>query len=225
MLRHSSVITKWIFGILQSTGAWFITNFIYILLVLNLLFVRNIAEVNTIIVTALALIPFVLTPGILAAFASARRFFNESNALSYWQTIRTAYTTNYRLAMKTGFVYLAGLIICYASYIFYGQWGIMGEIIPMIVAFLGTFLYLFILAYESDREEQFWHYWRNGFLLLIRHPMLMLFMMAESGLVVYFCHFLLPLLLFVAPGAVALIVMYFYRQCVQAEEHKSRGRR
>lgn len=218
--KQAGFIGTWGWRIIRGSLFWFLGNFVYGYLILNMLFAENIHEVGTLVITAVVLLPFVFAPGTVAAFSCVRSMYDSGNSRPLLQVFKTSYFKNYRIAFSNGLVYVIGIFILYASYWYYGQWTAIGYILPIVLMVVLTVIFLFVLMYTSDREETIKQYWKNSVLLLLNHPMFALFMGTECFFVIFFCHYIGALLLFVAPGSILLIVHHFYGACVQAEKGK-----
>lgn len=217
--KQISFLGKWGWNIIRGSLFWLLGNIPYIFLVLNGLVAETVDEIATLVLTGIILIPFVFSPGTVATFSCVRAFNNEQTE-SLWQIYKESYKKNYRMSLNHGLFYVMGLFITYAAYWYYGSYHIVGRLIPIFIFLILSLLFLFVLVYTSDREETFLNYWKIGGLLLINHPMFSLFMGTEIVFVLYFCHYIGALLLFVSPGATFLIVYYFYNESVKAELKK-----
>ena len=217
--KQANFIGTWVWRVLRASFFWIIGNIVYVFLGMNFLMAETIDEMGTLVVTGWLLIPFLFAPGTVAAFSCVRKFFNETEP-AFFQVDKIAYKKNKKVAIQHGIVYVLISFILYAAYWYYGRFGFVGKLIPAFLLVLVTLLFAFILAYTSDRKEKLIDYWKLGGLLLVNHPLFVLFMTAEIFLVLYFCHYIGALLLFVAPGAVLLIVHYFYQEGVKAEVKK-----
>lgn len=217
---HAVTITSWTFALFKGTVAWLVTNFLYVALSTNFFVIKNLAEIKTLVVTFIFLIPFIFAPGMVATFSCVRHFFNEDKQYSLWKVLKKSYFSNYGMSFKLGCLYVLLLVSLYASYIYYGKWGVIGRIIPIILFGIITIIFLFILAYVSDRFETLIGYIKKSIVIMINHPVLIIFMTLEFLSLIYFCHFNSALLLLIAPGGSALIFMYFYQQCTEIELKK-----
>ena len=217
--KQATFLGTWVWRILRGSFYWLLGNFIYVFLVMNFLLAETVDEMGTLVITGVLLIPFIFAPGTIAAFSCVRKFFDETKTASF-SVFAKAYKENYRMAMSHGFIFVFATFLLYVAYWYYGSFGIVGKIVPASLMIVALSLFLFVLAYTSDRKERLWDYWKLGGLLLINHPMFTLFMTTEIFFVLYFCHYIGALLLFVAPGAILLIVYYFYTESVKAEAKK-----
>lgn len=219
--KQAGFLGTWGWRIIRGSLVWLLGNFIYAFLILNILLAENIDEVGTLVVTAVVLLPFVFSPGTTAAFSCVRKMYNEADNRSLIKVYKDSYKENYRAACTAGLIYSVGLFLLYACYWYYGQLAALGYIVPLILMVVLTVVFLFLLMYIADREEKMLDYWKNSAILLLNHPMLALFMGSEVFFVIFFCHYIGALLLFVAPGGVLLIVHHFYNECLRLEARKS----
>ncbi|AZP03557.1 DUF624 domain-containing protein [Jeotgalibaca ciconiae] len=220
--KQVSFLGKWVFGIVKFSSVLLVSNFIYVFLFLNGYLAETVNEIGTLITTGFVLLPFVFAPSFLAVSSCTRLFFRSEENSPIFRTFWNSYKKNYRLAMKHGLLYTAISFVLYAAYWYYGRFGMLGHLIPAILFILVTVLFLFVLSYSSDRVENILNYWKLSFLLLLNHPLLFLFMVLQVFFIIYFCHFNGAMLLFVAPGATAMVMMYFYLECCKLEVSKQR---
>lgn len=217
--KQVAFIGRWGWNILRGSFFWLIGNFIYLFLLLNGLVAENKNEIGTLFLTSIILIPFVFAPGTVAAFSCVRTFFMEEKSVNF-SFYKKSYQQNYKIASQHGFFFLIILFILYAAYWYYGRFHLLGQWLPLFLMVVVSVLFLFILMYTSDRKEKFLDYWKLGSLILVNHPMFTIFMGSEIFFILYFCHFIGGLLLFVAPGAILIVVHYFYGESVSAELKK-----
>lgn len=220
--KQAGVIGKWGWRIIQGSLLWVMGNAVYVFFILNMLLAENINEVGTLVVTAIILIPFLFSPGTVAAFSCIRNIHNEVDSRSLIQVFKESYKHNYRQSFTSGVIYILGFFLLYTCYWYYGQLAVIGYVVPLILIVLEMLVFLFVLMYISDREEKSITYWKNSILILTRHPMFALFMGTEVFFVLFLCHFNAVLLLLVAPGSAMLIIYHFYHACLQSEVKKAK---
>lgn len=218
--RQASFLTQWGYRLIIGSLTWMLGNVLIIFLLLNGVVVENLNEAGTIVISLFFSIPIFFAPGTIASFSCIRKLYNESDTDSVWKVYTSSYKKNYWVGFKQGCIYIGAIFVLYAAYWYYGQLSVLGYVIPMILAAVCTILFVFVLMYTSDRKESVLHYWKNSGLLLLNHPMFLVFMVTESFFVVYFCHYVGALLIFVAPGAVLLIVHHFYQEIIKSEKRK-----
>lgn len=220
--KQISILGKWVFGIIKFSTVLLLSNFVYLFLFLNGYLAENINEIGTLLVTGIVLLPFIFAPSFLAVSSCTRLFFREENAFPLWKTFWNSYKLNYSMAFKHGIFYVTISFILYTAYWYYGRFGMLGSFIPAFLFLFNTLLFLFVLAYSSDRIEKTLDYWKLSLLFILNHPLLLLFMALELFFLIYLCRYNGALSLFVAPGASAMIVMYFYLECCRLELEKQK---
>ncbi|MFT8337445.1 DUF624 domain-containing protein [Schleiferilactobacillus harbinensis] len=222
--HHSSVVTKWIFILVKAEIILLLTTWPMLYLLLNLSMASNVNEVGTLVLTIIALVPFIVAPGWCAAYATVRHFYRKEEEPHFWRTIWYQYKENYKAAMLTGLVFDAWLFVLYTAFWYYGRFGAMGRAIPLVVMVLSVYFFLFVLAYVADREESLLGYWHKSLQIIMQHPVLFLSLLFETTLTGLIGFVIKPLMILVAPGVICLIVMYFYLQMTKLEEAKAGGR-
>ncbi|MCI1859600.1 MAG: DUF624 domain-containing protein [Sporolactobacillus sp.] len=222
MLKHTNIVTKWIYAVVRNTIVWWMAEVPYLLLMFVGIGAKSAGEIGTLVLAAVGLFPFVLMPGLLASLGVAREFYRNGNEFPLFSTFFHFYRREYKNAMKIGTIEAVLIAAFYTSYVYYSR--IFGALIGMpflLLLLLSLFFSLFLLALLADRQLPLIGYFQTAGLLMIRHPVLIVSMVFEIFLLFYLAIAYLPaLLLFVCPGTTFLLVTHFYRECVKQEEEK-----
>lgn len=211
----SDTIQKWGWRLIRTNSLWLIGNFIYFYMAMNWILAENLNEMITLGWTSWLTLPFIFTPFTLATFSCVRQMLvsddNRFCLKKYWKAVRK----NYFVAVKQGIVYSIGVFIILSMYYYYGE-KLQGVILVILGLF--TIYFLFVLAYSSDREERIIHYWRNTMYLWTTYPVLTLYLVLESFLVIGVARHHMGIMLLVMPGVIILITFYFYSEMVRLYE-------
>lgn len=217
--KHSLVVSKYVYAIIRGTLCFWLGNIPYIFLLLNLLLIENRAEINTLLVTGIVLIPIVLIPNLTACFNISREFMVKGNSnFPLFKTYFTTYKREYKRSAIIGLAYTLLLtVFLFSAWYYTALIGAIGYIFILFIVFL-TFMLLILLNFINDQFLTTKDYIKNSIYLTFNYPFLTITGLLEIGLVIYFSYNLLPsLLILIAPGAILLLITYLFRNLIKLE--------
>jgi uncharacterized membrane protein YesL len=222
MMRSTTVITKWVYSVVRVTLVWWIANFPFLYLIFAAFGVKNGGQFGTLVLTGLALVPFVLVPGTIGALGVGRDTFKHENDFPLLSTFLKYYKREYVNGVKVGVVFMVTLSVFYMGYSYYSRLlGTTPGLVFILFIFAAIFYFIFLLTILVDRTNSMIGYFVVTAQLLSRHPVLMITLIIETLLVIYLCATMMPsLLVFVVPGIIVLLATHFYIQCLKQEEKK-----
>ncbi|UJF15603.1 DUF624 domain-containing protein [Jeotgalibaca sp. MA1X17-3] len=219
---HAMVVTKYIYAIVRGTICFWLGNIPYIFLLLNLFQAENSDEIGTLLITGLALIPFILAPSITACLAVTRKFLiQEDSSFPLFRTFITTYKKEYKKSVEIGIGFAVILGLFLFSWQYYTR--ILGTAGNIFLVFSGLLSYIFLMVLNliNDQFLSIRDYIRNSFYLTIGYPFLSLTGMIEVALVFYITYLLSPsLLILVTPGTILLLTTYLFRNLMKLEREK-----
>ncbi len=217
----SDHLTKRLYIILKLTGIWWLFNVPYAFLGVNLLAAPDVASVHTIFIVGMVLLPFVAIPATVATLAIARRYMKDNDVFPFLQVFWKYYKREYRKSMILGCLNAMVVVVFYLALQYYAGMSLLLTIVFYTLVIVTPFFFLFVYSFLVDQELPLQAYLINTIFLLLMHPLNAILVILALMITTYILWVAFPpLLIFIFPGLVALIVTYFYQKSMGAEIKK-----
>lgn len=220
--KQISFFKKWLFPVMIYSIALVISNSIYIFLFLNAYFAESYNEIATLLLTALLLVPFIFAPSFIAVSSCSRLLFKDREE-GFINRFLRSYREHYKLAVIQGFIYMTTAIVLILSFFYYGRFAKVGYIIPAILFIILNLIFLFVLAYSSDRVERVIDYWKVSALIVLNHPLHFILMGSLLSFILIISQNNGAVALFIAPGTATLVVMYTYQKLTGSKKYEQKS--
>ncbi|MBP3039023.1 DUF624 domain-containing protein [Bacillaceae bacterium Marseille-Q3522] len=218
----SNKLIQWVFIVMKLTGIWWLFNFPYVILGLLLMRAPTVANVNTIFIVCIVLFPIIIVPATVATLAITRRYGRDDDNFSFVKVFWKYYKTEYVRSLTLGCLNIIVLILFYIALRYYSGQSSLLAMIFYILVILTPFFFLYVYSFLVDQELPVRTYLTNTIYLLLMHPINTSLMILDViGLAVILWFAFPPLLLFVLPGLLALIVTHFFQKGIKVETLKS----
>lgn len=219
--KISNNLIQWLYMILKLTGIWWLFNMPYAFLGVFLLVAPDVSIVHTIIIIGIVLLPFVAIPTTVATLAIARRYVKTDDVFPFLKVFWNYYKREYVKSMVLGSLNTSVLIVFYLALRYYAGLSSLLAIVFYALVIVTPLFFLYVYSYLVDQELPLKAYLTNTMFLLLVHPLNAILMILDVMVTAYILWVVLPpLLLFILPGLVALIVTYFYQKSMGVEIKK-----
>lgn len=217
----SNNLIRWVYTILKLTGIWWLFSLPYAFLGVTLLIARDVDTVHTIVVSGIVLLPFILIPATVASLAIARKYVKGEEVFPFLKGFWTYYKREYKKSMVLGCLNVAIMVIFYLALRYYSGISYLLAIFFYVLVIITPFFFLLLYSFLVDQELPLKAYISNTFFLLITHPLNTFLMILYIVVVTYVLWVIFsPLLLFILPGLIVLIVTYFFQKSISIEIQK-----
>lgn len=220
-LKYSDNLMKWLYMILKLTGIWWLFNIPYAFLGLQLFVAPDITSVHTMVIIGIFLLPFVAVPATVATLAITRRYANGDDEFPFLKVYWNYYKREYRKSMLFGCLNATMLVVFYLALRYYTGLSSLLAIVFYTLVIITPFFFLFVYSFLVDQELPLKAYLSNTLFLMLMHPFNTILMILDTVVIAFILWIVFPpLLIFIFPGLVALIVTYFFQKSVGVEINK-----
>lgn len=145
--------------------------------------------IRTIILYCAILSPFTLFPATAAMFAVARKWVMGDTDVALLKTYFRSYKENYKQSMFSGLFFVLLSVLLYVNYTFYlRQSGTLSllSVLFVVLAFILAAAVLHHFSIMVHFHMKFWQIVKNSFLITIGNPVMTIFLLVCSGIILYF---------------------------------------
>lgn len=217
-------IAVWIMRFTTTNLLWFLFNLPIAYLALNLLLVKNVDELISLVTIIIFLTPFVFFPATTAMFGIARKWVTNQDIKllsSFWKY----YKENYIRSMTGGMILVLIWVMVFINYYLFlnsnlnslFSWFFFG------LAFLLTICTLHFFSITVHMKIRLFRSLRNSFFITVGNPLLSLQIGIMTGAIIYLSFniitFLIPFFMgsLIAYLSFASFYKYFTRLQAEAE--------
>ncbi|RKN85012.1 DUF624 domain-containing protein [Paenibacillus ginsengarvi] len=144
--------------------------------------------IRTIILYCAILSPFTLFPATAAMFAVARKWVMGDTDVALLKTYFRSYKENYKQSMFSGLFFVLLSVLLYVNYTFYlRQSGTLSllSVLFVVLAFILAAAVLHHFSIMVHFHMKFWQIVKNSFLITIGNPVMTIFLLVCSGIILY----------------------------------------
>ena len=220
-LNFMNQLAQWIYMILKLTGIWWLFNLPYVLIGALLLLAPDVGSIHTLNIIGIILLPFVAIPSTVATLAIARRYMKEDDVFPLLQVFWSYYKREYKKSMVVGCLSAVIWIVFYLALRYYAGISSLLAIVFYMLVVLTPFFFMYVYSFLVDQKLPLKSYLTNTLFLLLMHPLNTFLMILDAIVIAYVLWVVFPpLLVFIYPGFIALIVTYFYQKSMDVEIEK-----
>jgi uncharacterized membrane protein YesL len=139
-------ISEWIMRFSVTNLLWLVCSIPFFYLALNLLFVEDIAQMNTVLLSMGIVSPFTLFPATAAMFTVVRKWVTGDVDVPLFKTFFRGYKENYVQSMIGGLFFTVVAVIMTFNFMFY--WGQSGTAQMLAYLFIAFSIILFVSVFH-----------------------------------------------------------------------------
>lgn len=214
LVKLTNGLVRFFYRYMVASGQWIVLGWPYLFFALALSYARSMDEIRSLVLVALALLPFVLSPAMVAVFRTLATFSeaDESVPNHIWQRSWRTVRQSYWMTVKVSAVAAVMLAIVLNATLYYSHHSVFLMGVHLLLCVLVCVAYLMSLTFVTLREQTWQDYLKNGVLMTLSNAIIALLVGGGAAvlLVVSFHTPMFPLVCLAGPSLVGAWVYHVY---------------